>query len=438
MTILSIVGLQWGDEGKGKIVDYLTQNADVVVRFQGGNNAGHTIIANDIEYKLNLLPSSIISPNKVSIIGNGVVLDPFHLKKEIAKLQEIGVEITKANLVIADNACLILPVHQIIDSISENIRKSSKIGTTGKGIGPAYSDKVSRRAIRVCDLSNPTTINTKADDIIAFHRPFLEYHNIEISRENLIGDLDSIKDLVTSFQAPVWKVLDEFNNENKVILYEGAQGVMLDIDHGTYPYVTSSNTVSLQAIIGSGFGFGIPQYSMGVIKAYTTRVGEGPLPTELNDENGKSLQHKGHEFGTVTGRERRCGWIDLAQLKQMIKICGINSIALTKIDVLSGMKTINICTHYKNGDETINYLPSDNSILEKLEPQYKTIDGWDEEIIGIQDYANLPHNAKRFIEYIENFLSTPIDIISTGPKREDTIILKDLFNNNQLNQKSVI
>ncbi|MBT4921869.1 MAG: adenylosuccinate synthase [Rickettsiales bacterium] len=427
MTILSIVGLQWGDEGKGKIVDYLTQKADVVVRFQGGNNAGHTIIAHDIEYKLNLLPSSIISPNKVSIIGNGVVIDPFHLEKEVANLQKIGVKITSESLIIADNACLILPIHKIIDSIAENLRSKAKIGTTGKGIGPAYADKVSRLAIRVCDLSSPDIIAEKSEAIIAFHKPFLEAYDIEISKENLIGDLDSIKDLVLSFQAPIWKVLDEFNNENKTILYEGAQGVMLDIDHGTYPYVTSSNTVSHQSIIGSGFGFGLPKYSMGVVKAYTTRVGEGPMPTELQDQTGKDLQLKGHEFGTVTGRERRCGWIDLAQLNQMIKICGINSIALTKIDVLSGMEKIQICTHYQKDGVTYNYLPSSSAVCQELEPQYQTIDGWSEEIVGIKNYADLPANAKSFIEFVENFLSTKIDIISTGPKREDTIILKDYF-----------
>jgi adenylosuccinate synthase len=428
MTVLSIVGLQWGDEGKGKIVDYLTQKADIVVRFQGGNNAGHTIIAENVEYKLNLLPSSIISSNKLSIIGNGVVIDPFHLKGEIEKLEENGIKITRDNLLIADNACLILPIHKIIDNIAEKLRNNAKIGTTGKGIGPAYSDKVSRRAIRVCDLESPETIQQKAQDLINYHTPFLKFHDIEISYENLIGDLDSVKAQIIALKAPIWKVLDESNNQNKTILYEGAQGVMLDIDHGTYPYVTSSNTVSPQALTGSGFGFGTAEYNIGVIKAYTTRVGEGALPTELNDENGSTLQKQGHEIGTVTGRERRCGWIDLVQLKQMIKICGVNSIALTKIDVLTGFSEIKLCTGYKYNGEDYDHVPANNHILENLKPEYVTLPGWQEDIIGIKSYDLLPSNAKKLVSYIENFLTTNVDIISTGPKREDTIILKDYFN----------
>ncbi len=433
MTILSIVGLQWGDEGKGKIVDYLTQKADIVVRFQGGNNAGHTIIAEDIEYKLNLLPSSIISPNKLSIIGNGVVIDPFHLKGEIEKLEENGIKISRSNLLVSDNACLILPIHKIIDNIAEKLRNNTKIGTTGKGIGPAYSDKVSRRAIRVCDLEDTETTKQKAKDLIDYHTPFLKFHGVEVSYENLIGDIDSIKDLIISLKAPVWKILDESNNKNKTILFEGAQGVMLDIDHGTYPFVTSSNTVSPQALIGSGFGFGTAEYNIGVIKAYTTRVGEGALPTELRDENGKTLQKQGHEFGTVTGRERRCGWIDLVQLKQMIKICGINSIALTKIDVLTGFNEVKLCTGYKYNETSYDHVPANNHVLENLKPEYVTLPGWNEDITGIKTYDLLPQNAKKFISYIESFLATNVDIISTGPKREDTIILKDYFSklNNQ-------
>ena len=428
MSVLSIVGLQWGDEGKGKIVDFLTQEADVVVRFQGGNNAGHTIIANDIEYKLNLLPSSIISANKISIIGNGVVIDPYHLANEIKNLKELNIDVTKENLFIADNACLIFPLHKIIDKIAEELRDESKIGTTQKGIGPAYADKVSRRAIRVCDITSGDDLANKIDNLIKWHTPLLKSYGYEISEEELIGDIEEIRELLNNYKAPVWKLLDDLKQQNKNIMFEGAQGVMLDIDHGTYPYVTSSNTVSSQAIIGSGFGYGTPKYNIAVVKAYTTRVGEGPMPTELKNDLGTELQTKGHEFGTVTGRQRRCGWIDLVQLSQMIKICGINSIALTKLDVLSGFDTIQACVSYqdKNGNQ-FDYIPSCLDKESDIKPEYKDFLGWNKDISGIQDFNDLPENAKLFIEFIKDFLQTPIDIVSTGPKREDTIIMCDYF-----------
>jgi adenylosuccinate synthase len=429
MSILSIVGLQWGDEGKGKIVDFLSQDANMVVRFQGGHNAGHTIVVEDKTYKLNLLPSNILRPNKVSAIGNGVVIDPDHLLTEIAQLKKQGIEVDNKKLLIAENACLILPIHKLLDALAENFRKGKKIGTTKRGIGPAYSDKVARRAIRICDLADEKIIARKMQEIYDFHLPLLQAHKLdtELDLTKDIKNLIEIGKKISSFSKPLWKIINQQAKENKHIMFEGAQGVMLDIDHGTYPYVTSSNTITPQAFAGSGLGVRNIDHNIAVVKAYTTRVGEGPFPTELNDETGRYLQEKGGEFGTVTGRDRRCGWLDLVQLKQMASICGINSIALTKLDVLSNLDKIKVCTKYKIADKEYDYLPAENSLQEKTTPIYQEFPAWKEEIAGIQDFDKLPDNAKNYLKFIEDFLEIKLDIISTSPKREDTIILKNFF-----------
>jgi len=428
MSIISIVGLQWGDEGKGKIVDFLSEKSDVVVRFQGGHNAGHTIVANDITYKLNLLPSNILRQNKISVIGNGVVIDPFHLIEEIKKIEENGLTVTPERLIIAENATLILPIHKIIDEINESLRSKDKIGTTKRGIGPAYSDKVSRRAIRVCDLSDENIIEQKVTEILNFYAPLLNASNQEsLSKTKIVSSLKEIAPQILAYAKPVWKMLNEYNKSKKTIMFEGAQGVMLDIDHGTYPFVTSSNTITSQSFAGSGLGCTPITHNIGVVKAYTTRVGEGPFPTELSNNTGAILKEKGHEFGTVTGRDRRCGWIDLVQLNQMIQICGINSIALTKLDVLSEFESINLCTKYLIGDEEYDYLPASQTLQQQIVPSYISVPGWKSDISGIKEYSQLPENAKSLIEKISNLLETNIDIISTSPRREDTIILRDFF-----------
>lgn len=428
--ILSIVGLQWGDEGKGKIVDYLSDGSDIVVRFQGGHNAGHTIVVDDKTYKLSLLPSNILRDNKISIIGNGVVIDPFHLKSEIENLSDSGINISADKLIIAENASLILPIHKIIDQLSENLRSNAKIGTTGRGIGPAYSDKVARRSIRVCDLYDDEILDKKITEILSFYSPFIkELSGDIISKNQILAELKEIAPFVLKYAQPAWKILNESYKNNKVIMFEGAQGVMLDIDNGTYPFVTSSNTVTGQCFSGSGLGVCEIKHNIGIVKAYTTRVGEGPFPTELNDEIGEFLQVEGHEIGTVTGRDRRCGWLDLVQLKQMIAVCGINSISLTKLDVLSKLKNIKICTKYKaiNGD-SYDYLPASSKLQAALSPIYVDLPGWEADITAVKSYDELPINAKNYIEYIEKELGVNIDIISVGPARKATIIRKDFFN----------
>jgi adenylosuccinate synthase len=427
--ILSIVGLQWGDEGKGKIVDYLSGESDIVVRFQGGHNAGHTIVVEGKTYKLSLLPSNILRDNKISVIGNGVVIDPFHLKKEVESLEEGGINITSDKLIIAENASLILPIHKIIDQLSENLRSNSKIGTTGRGIGPAYSDKVARRSIRVCDLYDAEILDKKITEIIAFYSPFIkELAGDILSKNEVLKQLQEIAPFILKYAKPAWRILNSANKEGKAIMFEGAQGVMLDIDNGTYPFVTSSNTVTGQCFSGSGLGVSAIKHNIGIVKAYTTRVGEGPFPSELHDDIGNFLQVEGREIGTVTGRDRRCGWLDLVQLKQMIAICGINSISLTKLDVLSKLKTIKICTKYKsvNGDY-YDYLPASSKLQAGLTPIYEEMQGWEENIAAIKSYDKLPLNAKNYIERLERELEVSIDIISVGPARDATIIRKDFF-----------
>ncbi|MBT5828073.1 MAG: adenylosuccinate synthase [Alphaproteobacteria bacterium] len=429
MMLISIVGLQWGDEGKGKIVDFLSDNSDVVVRFQGGHNAGHTIVVEDTTYKLSLLPSNILREGKISVIGNGVVVDPFHLIKEIAQIEAQGIKIADEQLIIAENANLILPLHQTIDEVCEKIRSNEKIGTTKRGIGPAYADKVSRKNIRVCDLADFDIVERKIDELLKFYGPILtSINNVTVSKAEILQKLKEIAPQILKYAKPAWKLLNDYKKQGKTIMFEGAQGVMLDNDYGTYPYVTSSNTITSQAFTGSGVGCDKIDHNIAIVKAYTTRVGEGPFPTELFDDIGQHLQEKGHEFGTVTGRDRRCGWLDLVQLKQMITICGINSIALTKLDVMSELNNLKICYKYKALDGTeYDYLPASQKLQASLTPIYTEMPGWNSDISSIKNYGDLPENAKKYIEFIANKLEVTIDIVSTGPARSATIIRKDFF-----------
>lgn len=428
MTNVAVVGSQWGDEGKGKIVDWLSNRADVVVRFQGGHNAGHTLVIDGVVYKLSLLPSGIVRKGKISVIGNGVVIDPYALTKEINNVREKGVEITPKNLIIAENASLILSVHRQIDNIAEEKRGSSKIGTTGRGIGPAYEDKIGRRAIRVCDLADKEQLGKRIDSL-------LEHHNAlrrglgadEVKKSDLMKELLDIADEILPYAKPVWKVLDEYNKKGKKILFEGAQGIMLDVDHGTYPFVTSSSTIAGRAYGGSGFGMGGIGYVLGIAKAYTTRVGSGPFPTELNDEIGQSIGERGHEFGTVTGRKRSCGWFDAVLVRQAIKTSGITGIALTKLDILDGFKEIKICIGYKYKGEDLDYLPAAQNIQAQVEPVYEIIEGWSESTAGARSFKDLPANAVKYVRRIEELIETPVAILSTSPERDDTILMKDPF-----------
>ena len=400
----------------------------MVVRFQGGHNAGHTIVTGGKTYKLSLLPSNILREGKISVIGNGVVVDPIHLLSEIESISSNGIKIDENKLYLAENCCLILSIHKAIDALEESIKQGTKIGTTGRGIGPAYSDKVGRRAIRVCDLDDPKVLERKVSELLNFYGPILQKHSQKyFSRTEILEELASLKETILPYSKPVWKILNEFKKEGKKIMFEGAQGVMLDIDHGTYPFVTSSNTVTPQAFAGSGLGVSHIESNIGVVKAYTTRVGEGPFPTELSDATGAHLQEKGHEFGTATGRDRRCGWLDLVQLKQMIQICGINSIALTKMDVLSELDEIKICYEYEIEGKRYDYLPASERLQKAAKPIYKSVEGWKVDIVGLKKWEHLPAKAQKFVKIIEQDLEIPIDVVSTGPAREDTIILKDYF-----------
>lgn len=428
MVNVAVIGSQWGDEGKGKIVDWLSNRADVVVRFQGGHNAGHTLVIDGVVYKLSLLPSGIVRKDKISIIGNGVVIDPYALLKEINTVKEKGVSITPKSLIIAENAALILSVHRQIDNIAEEKRGANKIGTTGRGIGPAYEDKVGRRAIRVCDLADKEMLSKRVDSL-------LEHHNAlrrglgadEVKKDDIMKELLDIADQILPFAQPVWKVLDELNKQGKRILFEGAQGVMLDVDHGTYPFVTSSSTVAGQGHSGSGFGLGNIGYVLGITKAYTTRVGSGPFPTELKDEIGDLIGERGHEFGTVTGRKRSCGWFDAVLVRQAIKVSGITGIALTKLDILDGFDTLKICIGYKYKGETLDYLPAAQDIQKQVEPIYEELEGWKDTTAGARSFKDLPANAIKYIRRIEELIETPVAILSTSPEREDTILVKDPF-----------
>ena len=428
MSNVAVIGSQWGDEGKGKIVDWLSEKADVVVRFQGGHNAGHTLVIDGVVYKLSLLPSGIVRKGKISVIGNGVVIDPYALISEIEKVATQGIKVTPDNLLIADNATLILPLHQQRDLSSEKGMGSKKIGTTGRGIGPAYEDKVARRAIRVCDLAFPKYLEERLDSLIDYHNALHIGAGLEtIDKKKALNDLLKLADKILPFAKPVWLMLDKYKSQGKKILFEGAQGVMLDVDHGTYPFVTSSNTVTGQGFTGSGAGVGSIGFVLGITKAYTTRVGSGPFPTEQDNEVGNGLGQRGHEFGTVTGRKRRCGWFDAVMVRQAVKVAGISGIALTKLDVMDGMEKVKICVGYKHKNKNYDYFPSSPVIQAELEPVYEEMPGWKESTHCARSYKDLPKNAVNYVKRIEKLIEAPIALISTSPEREDTILLKDPF-----------
>ncbi len=427
MTNVIVVGSQWGDEGKGKIVDWLSETADVIVRFQGGHNAGHTLVIDGKVYKLSLLPSGVVRPNKLSIIGNGVVVDPKALLDEMARIREHGVEITPETLMIAENVALILPVHQQMDSSAEGMRKH-KIGTTGRGIGPAYEDKVGRRAIRLCDLTDDAIMAERVDALLQHHNVYRRGLGVEeIQPQDLIGFLKEIREQLLPYAKPVWKELDQLARAGKRILFEGAQGLLLDVDHGTYPFVTSSNTVSSTAFGGSGLGMQSGAYVLGITKAYTTRVGEGPFPTEQDNDIGQLLGERGHEFGTVTGRKRRCGWFDAVLVRQTVKLAGISGIALTKLDVMDGMPEIKICTGYRYQGQELDYLPASIAAQAGVEAVYETLPGWSESTVGARSFKDLPPAATHYVRRIEELIGTPVSVVSTSPERQDTILIKDPF-----------
>jgi adenylosuccinate synthase len=425
-----VVGSQWGDEGKGKIVDWLSERADVVVRFQGGHNAGHTLVVDGTTYKLSLLPSGVVRKNKLAVIGNGVVVDPWALVDEIARIEALGVTISRENLRIAENATLILPLHRELDALREAAAGDGKIGTTKRGIGPAYEDKVGRRAVRVMDLARLQSLKPKIERILTHHNALRRgLGEPEISADQLCGDLTAIAPKVLPYMDTVWRLLDEARREGKRILFEGAQGALLDIDHGTYPFVTSSNTVAAQAATGAGVGPGALNYVLGITKAYTTRVGEGPFPTELHDDIGRLIGERGAEFGTVTGRARRCGWFDACLVRQTCKVGGINGIALTKLDVLDDLPggTLKICVGYKLDGDEIDYLPAGQGAQSRVEPIYEEMEGWAESTRGARSWAELPAQCIKYVRRLEELTGVPVALLSTSPKREDTILVHDPF-----------
>ena len=428
MANVTVVGAQWGDEGKGKIVDWLSERADVVVRFQGGHNAGHTLVVGDVTYKLSLLPSGVVRPGKLSIIGNGVVIDPWALLAEIERLAEQGLQVTPESLRVAENAALILPLHGAVDRAREAAKGAAKIGTTGRGIGPAYEDKVGRRAIRVCDLADPDAIAERVDGLLLHHNALLRGLDQPLfDRDELIGQIAELAPRILPFADRVWQRLDEARRANKRILFEGAQAAMLDVDHGTYPYVTSSNTLAGQAAAGSGMKLSALGMVLGITKAYTTRVGSGPFPTELEDETGALLGERGREFGTVTGRKRRCGWFDAAMVRQAVTFGGIDGIALTKLDVLDGFETLKVCTGYLIDGEPSAWLPARAGLQAKAEPRYESLEGWRESTRGARSWAELPANAVKYVRRIEELIGAPVALLSTSPEREDTILMRDPF-----------
>jgi len=428
MTNITIIGAQWGDEGKGKIVDWLASKADVVVRFQGGHNAGHTLVIGNEVYKLHLLPSGIVRKGKLSIIGNGVVIDPWALLKEIADLRAQGVEITPENLLISENAPMILPLHGEIDRALETARGNAKIGTTGRGIGPAYEDKIGRRGLRICDLAHPETLRQKLENMMMYHNALLKGLGAQpIDIGAIEKSLVQIAPQIMPHVSSSWQALDKAQQQKKKILFEGAQGIMLDVDHGTYPFVTSSNTVAAAAAIGTGIGADQVGYVAGITKAYTTRVGSGPFPTELTDDIGETLGQRGHEFGTTTGRKRRCGWFDAVQVRQSVKTSGIHGIVLTKIDVMDTLKEIKICVAYECRGKRYDYLPASADLQAEVRPVYETMSGWQSSLQGVRKFEDLPPNAVKYIRRIEALIGAPAAAISTSPQREDTILVKDLF-----------
>jgi len=428
MANVVVIGAQWGDEGKGKIVDWLSQRADGVVRFQGGHNAGHTLVIGNVEYRLSLLPSGVVRPDKLSIIGNGVVVDPWALLKEIDAIRDKGVVVTPDRLKIAENAALILPSHGQIDRAREEASGEKKIGTTGRGIGPAYEDKVGRRAIRLCDLADPASLGDKLDHLLLHHNALLRGLNAPaVERAPLLQSLLEIAPKVLPFADIVWYRLDEARRAGKRILFEGAQGVMLDVDHGTYPFVTSSNTHPGQAAAGAGISPMTVGYVLGITKAYTTRVGSGPFPTELTDKTGALLGERGKEFGVVTGRKRRCGWFDAVMVRQAVKVAGITGIALTKLDVLDGFPEIKVCTAYRWRGETLHHLPASTAAQAELKPVYETVEGWSESTRGARSWAQLNALAIKYIRRIEELIEAPVALFSTSPERDDTVLVRDPF-----------
>ncbi len=427
MANVTVIGAQWGDEGKGKIVDWLAERADMVVRFQGGHNAGHTLVIGDKVYKLSLLPSGIVRGTP-SVIGNGVVLDPWALKAEVEKLREQGIAVTPDTLAIAETCPLILPFHRDLDALREDASGAGKIGTTRRGIGPAYEDKVGRRAIRVCDLAHLDDLDAQLDRLTAHHDALRAgFGEPPIDRDRLVGELRDIADFVLAFAKPVWLDLNEARARGRRILFEGAQGVLLDVDHGTYPFVTSSNTIAGTAAGGSGLGPSAAGFVLGIVKAYTTRVGSGPFPTELDDETGQRLGERGREFGTVTGRKRRCGWFDAVLVRQSVAVSGVTGVALTKLDVLDGMDTIRICTGYRLHGRTLDHLPAHAADQAAVEPIYEDIPGWSESTAGARSWAQLPASAIKYIRRVEELIRCPVALVSTSPEREDTILVRDPF-----------
>ena len=427
MANVTVIGGQWGDEGKGKIVDWLASRADVVARFQGGHNAGHTLVVGDQTYKLSLLPSGIVR-GTLSVIGNGVVLDPWAFRAEVEKLAGQGVEITPERLQIADNCPLILPIHRDLDALREDASGKGKIGTTRRGIGPAYEDKVGRRAIRVCDLAHLDDLGPQLDRLCAHHDALRAgFGEAPVDRERLMRDLGEIADFVLSFAKPVWLTLNQAKAQGKRILFEGAQGVLLDVDHGTYPFVTSSNTIAGTAAGGTGLGPSAAGFVLGIVKAYTTRVGSGPFPTELEDAVGQRLGERGREFGTVTGRKRRCGWFDAVLVRQSMAVSGVTGIALTKLDVLDGLEEIRICTGYHLRGARLDHLPAHAADQAGVEPIYESIPGWSESTAGARSWAQLPAQAIKYIRRIEELIHCPVALVSTSPEREDTILVRDPF-----------
>ena len=428
MANVAVVGAQWGDEGKGKLVDWLSARADVIVRFQGGHNAGHTLVIDGKTYKLSLLPSGIVRSGKLSVIGNGVVLDPWALRDEIERLRAEGVTISPETLRIAENAPLILPVHRDLDRLREAAAGAAKIGTTGRGIGPAYEDKAGRRAIRVADLFDAATLEARLDRLLAHHDPLRRgLGEAAVDRAALSAALAEIAETLRPFAAPVWRLLDAERRRGARILFEGAQGALLDVDFGTYPYVTSSNTVAGMAAVGAGIGPDAVDTVLGIVKAYATRVGEGPFPTELFDETGRALGEKGREFGTVTGRQRRCGWFDAALVRQTCRIAGVTGVALTKLDVLDGFEELRVCTGYRLDGATLDHLPTAAALQARVEPIYETLPGWSGSTSGARSWAQLPAEAVKYVRRIEELIETPVALVSTSPEREDTILVTDPF-----------
>ncbi len=427
MGNVTVIGAQWGDEGKGKVIDWLADRADVVVRFQGGNNAGHTIVVGNTEYRFSLLPSGV-AQGKLSVIGNGVVVDPWSLMAEIARVRGQGLTITPEVLVLADTAALVLPLHRDLDAARESRAGAGKIGTTGRGIGPAYEDKVGRRAIRFCDLADEAALEIKIERLLAHHQPLRRGLELpEIDADQILKQLRDVTPEVAPFIQPAWRVLDAAQKANRQILFEGAQAVMLDVDHGTYPYVTSSNTVAGQAAAGSGVGPAAAGYVLGIVKAYTTRVGEGPFPSELKDETGERLGQRGAEFGTVTGRKRRCGWFDAVLVRQSVAVSGVNGVVLTKLDVLDGFETLKICVGYQLGDQVLDYLPAGMHDQAAVQPIYEEIEGWSGITHKARSWRDLPAAAVKYARRIEELIGAQIALVTTSPEREDIIMMRDPF-----------